>query len=98
MHFVDQQLLGYRRPGRGGAGHRREGQARLRGGGEAAMPLRGVFPSAPEGRAQGPPSQAPDHADPVGAAAGEVTFRRDTESAERSRRWMLAWDTDSGSM
>ena len=48
---------------------RREGPAGLRGGGQAARALRDLVQGPAEGRPQGPPPQAADDADPVGAAA-----------------------------
>jgi Creatinine amidohydrolase len=69
-HLVDELVFRDRRPGRcrGGDGGKREGS--LRGGGEAARALRDVVQGPAEGRAQGPPSQAADDADPLGAATG----------------------------
>ena len=71
--LVDEQLFRDGRARRGGAGHGREGQASLRGGGQAAGALR--RPGSRTGRrtsAQRPARQAADHADSVGAAAGEM--------------------------
>ena len=62
-----------------------EGPRGLRGGGEAARAVRDVVQGPAEGRAQGPPPQAADDADPVGPAADRVAPGSDTDRA-RSRR------------
>ncbi len=82
--LVDEQLLRHRRAGRRGTGDRREGPAGLRGSGEATRAVRDVVQGPAEGRAQGPPPQAADDADPVGAAAVVVshTDARSRNAAE----------------
>ena len=75
-HLVDEQLLRDGRPRRGRAGDGGEGRARLRGGGEAARPVRDLVQGPAQGRATRPAPQTADDADAVGAALGDNAGRR----------------------